>query len=955
MKKYCFLFLVCILAFQFQLSAEVSLPANFVDGGDPLNNKATQIDIILNYSKKSIEPETREYKLRLLTIMQAKIDFEKDQLEKTSKFIKVIETPEGEVEIPMSLDGVIEYYLDQQVKSGNITYTYNLSEIERALKVALPYVGGDGGIIDYLAENRNSVGNPPLSYSPELNFGGSYGKLSLYLESLPGLAGELARNDFKRLIKYDLHENLKLTEEFAEFEKKMHAAQEGTLLVDIVSEFKKQNDFRIKAQQEFEKQKQSDEKKLIEKKNKEYRENEIRAGFQIAETVAQLTGDPQLIRQVSGASKLADVYLKLDSKEFPKDSLMAFNLYVTGASVLINMFASTGPSESEMIMKQLQEILDLLIETRREMHMRFDFVDQKLNHIIYKIDTEFLNLRQSTDRIEANLAKLQAEIENQRQEMQSLTLALYERIAKDNIRSCLPMYSGPNPALTSSEYFACLNSVENNLYRNSLFGADPIAEPKRNLETIPIESFEFPYVWFMPSLVKYLRNDYGVSLDSESEMLNPYLWNRHVESLLAIWKAYPQFSVGYKDVPIKNAIAAGEKIQSVYPKLALVETSNGVLKVNIDLFKAILKRYKDQVKTALLFIDSKAREVHTLHINPGADKISDKEISALPLRKSKIKACPSSNDFGIDSIMQLTGLEYTPKNWPPLKNLRNVPPPELPMWSSAFAAIPKIFLAHEKRFPGSIEICLHKYRLTWKDQVNENTAKVAFTLRLQMNGGVVAEADVSTKVSQPTGLAVLKAIRADRNKMRINNQYYYYWDAVVLDRLYSVFWSNPAKSSGLSEDNIIKRNFTELTNWNLKVPLNEMRDDVFKKIIVDAEYTPYRKQIDETRNMLRILFQIGLSPSAPGRDEVQRLLLDSEETSSLYIRPSERILKQALTGEFTEEQIVNQVYATTGVILGHLQKMNASSVDLKPSNESIEKSIHQLKLLLPMELSTSTQ
>ncbi len=934
----------------------------------PFSTKEAQVNVIINGNRAS--RESREMYLILKTLQQSQTDY----LENPEKF-KVLESfTSGEPPRQMTQDEVALMYFSKLVADEQISYTIRPPDWFEAAKHLVPSLGLDISPLDPIFDGLTLQGNPPLTWEIEAQ-GMNPGALLVSLDGQPGQLGTLARDSFKQLYGYDLNENLLMTKELRDAEFIYEQNQNDTLLFNEMGKLNKQveefNRQQLKWNQQLQAAKTQEEKAALQRKEKidlEMRRNEIRGGLQMTSTVLQLTGNPEAAQAASNISQLAEITFSLldgtTAAGVPLGPLATANLYTSGAAVLVSMLSnSKGKSEMEAIMAQLQAIFDLLNDTRKEMHERFDLVDMKLDYLIYRIDSGLHALQASSERIEENLANIQIAIDDLHASNQQFVLDLYSRLTFDDISICLPRDQGFSPPISSQDFYKCFLSLENNLYSYSAYGYDSLSKGDQSIENVTLDIFSFPYVSALPRLIQKLRNEYQVPIQNEASVLNPYVWNRHVQSLMLMWSAHPQYSKEYGTVEIQKAIDTADEIQTLYGSLALNREDSGRKIINIPLFEKLKENYQNLVATTLEWMDAAVRNNNDLRINPSlVQNVKNQDLPHISQANQMIAACSGQTSFGVahltangflpfskTSSYQIPPINSTWENFNLLKNLKDVAPSNLSMWPTAFYALPNEFLNHEKRFPGSVAICIQKFIFnSWIQENQSSTADLSIVLETRINGATVATANIDQKlffegideIAQKLNIirpkSHLSIVRTDPEA----------WDFGKYIELYSIYWNQNTVESKLPTNGIITKNFLDVGKWELRVNRGVMQQQARERIQNDPDYKARRTQINETRNMMRILLEIGLSDAAPNKFEAQSLLREAYGIVPKGLRSLDALADQYLTGHYTEKEILTQTSLAGSALIDLLKIMNTSHVPLEPRNAAIDTSIEYLQTLL---------
>jgi hypothetical protein len=953
------------LLLNFFASAQQSSPVGSgIAQQSPFATKESQLNVIINGDRAS--QASREMYLILQTLQQAKTDF----LENPERFKVIDSFTSGEPPRQMSQDEVVTMYFSQLVADGKISYKITPPDWFEAAKHLAPSIGLDIGLLEPIFDGLTLEGNPPLTWEIGAN-GMNPGAMLVSLSEQPGQLGVLVRESFEYLFKYDYDENLLMTKQLRDAEELYFQHQNNTLLSNQLGKINQQiKDFK-RLQAEWNKQltaaKDAEAKAEMARAQKidlEMRRNEVRGGLQMATTVLQILGNPEAARAFNDIYKLTEIaFLLQDGKAangVPLNSLATANLYVAGAGIVVSMLSGHGKSEMEAIMEQLQALFDLLNATRKEMHERFDLVDMKLDYLIFRIDSGLHALQNGTGRLEENLAMIQNAIDDLRTSNQQFSLALYNRIVFDDISACRPREQGFSPPISLEEFHACFLRLENNLYRYSAFGYDPLSQGDQSIENVAVDLFSFPYVSSLPRLIQKLRNEYFLPVQNESKVLNPYVWNDYIQQLTLIWTSHPQYAVKYGNYEIQKALNTAEDIQKLYGSLALTPGDSERKIVNIPLFEKLNENYQNLLLNTLDWLDVAARNNNELGINPGL--IAPLPAEELPQVNSAavMPICSGVTAFGLNQLSSngiypyiwlgtsVPGINTNWDSFGPLKALKDQRPEGLMNWPSAFQSLPPSFLNHEKKYPGSFTICLRQYVIeSWTLSNRSSRAKLSIVLDAQIAGITAAQSNITLELEHNlTDSNLLQLIPLEQFEAMMQWPAEIVWPRVKFGLLFKMHWDNNSPESQLPANGILARSFNDIAKWDLKINLEQMQSLAQEHILNDPDYKMRRKELNEIRNTMRILLEIGLSDSAPDKIATQALLREAYDVVPVGIRSLDTLTEQYLKGRFTGKEIVEQSKIAGTALIENLKKMNASDVSLEPRNASIDASIQSLQMLL---------
>ena len=139
--------------------------------------------------------------------------------------------------------------------------------------------------------------------------------------------------------------------------------------------------------------------------------------------------------------------------------------FVSAAIALVNLFVDTGPTTDELILENIAALGRQIEESRLQMHVRFDFVDKRLNEIhidlaerLNALARHVLENRADTRRIATDIAlhlKWQSDmLQNIYPTLVEGTAVLLERIDEASVGRCFY-----RQVMTASEFDSCLAQI----------------------------------------------------------------------------------------------------------------------------------------------------------------------------------------------------------------------------------------------------------------------------------------------------------------------------------------------------------------------------------------------------------------------------------------------------------------------------------------------------------------
>lgn len=989
--------------------AVCALPVS-ATAADPLSKKGNQIELILRDA--SYDQKTRQMVYvagRIAYVREAYTSNPKNfTIEKPIPAYADKTGVEMQSYVP-SLDEVIRNEMEKMQAEGFIDKDLSSLKLGNDLIGLVPHPvvqlisGGVGVALDHVPTG----GQPPV-YSPDAAEYANLGDMIYTLAQEEGEIGETIRKQFKEWMGYSINEDLSgappvekarehATAE-ARYEEFKKLAQENNKGVKELLELHKQ--MMASNLEEAAKQKLAAQYEARRK----YIEGEITGGLDMMSTVAGFFGDSDAARKFGALSKSTSMIMNTFSPESMASMgpMAMANVYVGAAMLVIQAFQSQEEAN------QMRALMEAIQQLREEMHQRFDIIDVKLDMIHRTLNQGFEAILNNQGRLQDNIALLQNSLEDYRVEMHQRLKALYDRYHQDEIALCLNLGFAMSEPLSATQFYQCLARIQNNMFRYSKFSYDDLASGPQSVAEASYESLEFPYTSALWPLVSDLRSSYQVPLPNPNMIYNMALWNKSARELIELWSLHPELTAASGDKPIADALQSGEEIKHLLSSLAL---ENGGTTINTVLFEKMLGKYFDDMGSALMKVDGWVRmNDHGLH--PGLPTDQSLEKVGLPaFKNNSIKACKDGTDWGVHEVTFIKYLlnpiqptwvtTYRPTDHYtfPLPGMPTSPtddayahtqvaqlqqslaeaPPELPLWTNVYKSLPNEILWMESMQPGAVSFCFRKFRfnnLTFGYLPTEFSSNIHANFEqprhIKADFEILIEVQLGNPANPSQEAAVMATVEIRKEAVSVpwNNRtiapmkiyhnrpllYKAFWqghehDYVygqthrlpgVLDSAWAEDGTGWAKALGIVED------IFALVQASLQDRLNALKPTMIANTMNTVEFKEWKKRVSETRNALKILLEIGINEDTPGRMAVLSLFQNSVETSQV-LRELDVMLHQITTGQYTQEQILEQVKSAQTEFLNVLKRMNDAGTDLRPINRALERTLFDLRSLLKTE------
>lgn len=80
---------------------------------------------------------------------------------------------------------------------------------------------------------------------------------------------------------------------------------------------------------------------------------------------------------------------------------------VSAILTVVELAIDAGPTEYELLMSELKYIQQMIIDFRKDVKQRFDFIDEKLDLILHQINSNFVLLQSKVDNLDENIQKVE--------------------------------------------------------------------------------------------------------------------------------------------------------------------------------------------------------------------------------------------------------------------------------------------------------------------------------------------------------------------------------------------------------------------------------------------------------------------------------------------------------------------------------------------------------------------
>jgi hypothetical protein len=938
-------------------------PQGALAQADPYLEPANQVNVI--FDGRMHQPGTREMVVFVGRVMETVLAYSAvggPTRYRTSRFSAGTDSFHQ-----MSLREAVEFDLAQLEIAGVLSYELNgpqqVADVLGLLPGGVTRTIGDG--LRYTVGNWDVAGSPPLSSDLPYSFE-NFGEMTLFLVNHPEI-GSLVQERSLRLMNLNLLEDNSgepqvqearaLRRELLEARNAEDRFKFVTEKLDLLSE-------GISQLQAMEKNRPGILLESAEQVRRTIR-RDVMSSAMLARNVFILLGDEKAAQQMAHVAELADSMLKLlveDETVATMGAVAYVNVYLA-AAVAITAIVSSGQKadQGRAVMIKLQEILNLLHQTRREMHARLNVVDSKLNFLIERLDLGLSDLQADSTRIEAKLIELKLTVDEYFQSSTEQLNALYDRYHRDEISLCLNNQFKLSTPIDGREFDRCLLLIHNNIQLYSRYEYDSLATSS-DIAQAEYTSLLFPYASSLGSLVRTLRLEFGHELPHEREVYNPYVWNRNTRNLIELYQLHPELTVNAANGPIQATLQYGGQIESLFESLALTRDSNSArLVINKEIFKRILERYQNSVSLALDWVEGQlAANPYNYHVGKSSQQAFIGGVTD-PIENESMPYCSGETLFGVAEYNWLDskarGIRYhTPEINPTLKNfMRNPPPHAFPIWRSAYLDLPDELLWIERITGRNVSVCIRQFffpNITHTD--SETVVRILIRMEAQIDGQMLAYTEFAHTVSHfPT------IMLEGREGTSLPAMYEQFWNGVDLPP------SQLTRGVRIKFDGIADYQFSDLARWSrvagglpiandmLEPFIIPLRAEMIGVVLNHTDYQPYRQEVAKLRNILLMLITLGIADSVPERGLLEQLLYSGARSTGL--RDLDTMVADLAEVRQSSTRVKEQIGEAGAQFLNILEAIDRSGKDIRPINYSIRETLNDLRRLLRPELQPPEQ
>ncbi|MFA1676262.1 hypothetical protein ACDY97_26850 [Rhizobium mongolense] len=327
---------------------------------------------------------------------------------------------------------------------------------------------------------------------------------------------------------------------------------------------------------------------------------ELTAGFGTLSSISTLLGSNEAATRFDQFGQLTNAVHQFYTEDQTPTTTLDF--YVMAIVALKNLTAPTkgGINPDAAILAELQKIQVFLFDFRREVNVRFDIIDRRMNDNFDRI----LNRLEGADAGQDLIRQLVFEVDRNLRNLNDRVVEGFTGAADfDFVRSfgeCfhydkdntpVPL-SDPNDFRSCRNYFAAVAS-----------GQFPYLNLARGGLEVP-EALSPRSAAIMKMLVAAKYGDVA----GDRQLVSPQLWLAGAIHLYRLGSLNPELKAIFMSsgddalIPVQSVIKAGRDIDSFIRGLLLIST-NGAYTLDAAPINALVKQYKDSIDLALAKAD----------------------------------------------------------------------------------------------------------------------------------------------------------------------------------------------------------------------------------------------------------------------------------------------------------------------------------------------------------------